>query len=50
MRTTITLNDKVFRALKLRAVETDKNVSHLIEEAVSISDKYLCGVPLLAAA
>ena len=34
MRTTITLNDKLFRALKLRAAETDKSVSKLVEDAV----------------
>ncbi len=34
MRTTITLNDKVFRALKLRAVETDESISKLVEDAV----------------
>jgi hypothetical protein len=34
MRTTITLNDKVFRALKMRAAETDASISQLVEEAV----------------
>jgi hypothetical protein len=34
MRTTITLNDKVFRALKLRAVETDGSISQLVEDAI----------------
>lgn len=34
MRTTITLNDTVFRALKLRAVETDGSISQLVEDAV----------------
>ena len=34
MRTTITLNDKVFRALKLRAVETDGSISKLVEDAI----------------
>jgi len=35
MRTTITLNDKVFRALKLRAAESDQTISKLVEEAVT---------------
>jgi len=34
MRTTITINDTILRALKLRAVETDTSVSQLIEDAV----------------
>ena len=34
MRTTITLNDKVFRALKLRAAESDETISQLVEDAV----------------
>lgn len=34
MRTTITINDKLFRALKLRAAETDESVSKLIEDAI----------------
>jgi uncharacterized protein YwgA len=34
MRTTITLNDKVFRALKLRAAETDESISKFVEDAV----------------
>jgi len=34
MRTTITINDTIFRALKMRAVETDTNVSKLVEDAV----------------
>ncbi|MEI6478355.1 MAG: ribbon-helix-helix protein, CopG family [bacterium] len=34
MRTTITLNDKVFRALKLRAAESDESVSKIVEDAV----------------
>jgi len=34
MRTTITLNDKVYRALKLRSVETDASVSKVVEDAV----------------
>lgn len=34
MRTTITINDTIFRALKMRAVEADTNVSQLVEDAV----------------
>jgi len=34
MRTTITINDKIFRALKMRAVETDGSISKLVEDAV----------------
>ncbi len=34
MRTTITINDKLFRALKIRAAETDESVSTLVENAV----------------
>lgn len=34
MRTTITLNDKLFRALKMRAAESDESISQLIENAV----------------
>lgn len=34
MRTTITINDKLFRTLKLRAAETDESVSKLVENAV----------------
>ncbi len=34
MRTTITLNDKLFRTLKMRAAETDETVSKLVEDAV----------------
>ena len=34
MRTTITLNDAIARQLKLRAAETDRTVSDLIEDAV----------------
>jgi len=34
MRTTITINDKLFRALKMRAAETDKSISQLVENAV----------------
>ncbi|MBU6389721.1 CopG family transcriptional regulator [Patescibacteria group bacterium] len=34
MRTTITFNDKVFRALKIRAAETNGSISQLVEDAV----------------
>ena len=34
MRTTITINDKLLRTLKLRAAETDNSVSKLVEDAV----------------
>jgi Ribbon-helix-helix protein, copG family len=34
MRTTITLNDKLFRTLKMRAAESDESISQLIENAV----------------
>ena len=34
MRTTITLNDKLYRALKMRAAESDESISQLVEDAV----------------
>ncbi len=34
MRTTITINDKLYRTLKIRAAETDESVSKFIENAV----------------
>jgi hypothetical protein len=34
MRTTVTLNDKVYRALKLRAAQSDETISAIIEAAV----------------
>ncbi len=34
MRTTITINDKLFRALKIRAAETDETVSSIVEDAI----------------
>jgi hypothetical protein len=34
MRTTITFNDKLFRALKMRAAESDESISQIVEEAV----------------
>lgn len=34
MRTTITINDKVFRALKLQAAQSNESISRLVEDAV----------------
>ena len=34
MRTTITINDTLFRALKMRAVESDTKMSQLVEDAL----------------
>jgi hypothetical protein len=34
MRTTITLNDKIYRALKIETAEFDASISSLIEVAV----------------
>lgn len=34
MRTTITINDKLYKALKMRAVESDETISSLVEDAV----------------
>lgn len=34
MRTTITINDSLFRALKVRAAESDESISSLVEEAI----------------
>lgn len=34
MRTTITINDTLFRALKMRAIEADTNMSQLVEDAL----------------
>ncbi len=34
MRTTITINDKLFRTLKLRAAQSDRSISSLVEDAV----------------
>ncbi|MFZ2544383.1 MAG: ribbon-helix-helix protein, CopG family [Candidatus Saccharimonadales bacterium] len=34
MRTTLTINDELLRALKIRAAESDESVSQLIEDAV----------------
>ena len=34
MRTTITINDKLFRLLKMRAADTDESISQLVEHAI----------------
>lgn len=34
MRTTINLNDKIYRALKMRAAESDESISSFVENAV----------------
>ena len=34
MRTTITLNDKIYKALRIRAAESGETVSAVIEDAV----------------
>ena len=34
MRTTITLNDKIYKALKLRAVESGESISAMAEDAI----------------
>jgi predicted CopG family antitoxin len=34
MRTTITINDKVYRALKMRAAESNESISTIVEDAV----------------
>jgi hypothetical protein len=34
MRTTITINDKLYHALRVRAAETDETISAFIENAV----------------
>jgi len=34
MRTTITLNDKIYKALRIRAAECGESVSSIIEDAV----------------
>ena len=34
MRTTITINDKLFRILKVRATETDESISQFVEDAI----------------
>lgn len=35
MRTTITINDALFRSLKVRAAQTGESISSLVEEAVA---------------
>ena len=34
MRTTITINDKLYRSLKLRAAESDETISRYVEDAI----------------
>lgn len=34
MRTTITINDKLFRTLKMRAAESDESISKFVENAI----------------
>jgi hypothetical protein len=34
MRTTLTINDKLFRLLKMRAADTNQSVSQLVEDAL----------------
>jgi hypothetical protein len=34
MRTTITLNDRIYKALKLRAAESGESISNMVETAV----------------
>ncbi len=34
MRTTITINDKLFRTLKIRAADSEVSVSKLVEDAI----------------
>lgn len=34
MRTTITLNDKLYRALKIRAAESNESISKIVEDAL----------------
>lgn len=36
MRTTITINDKLLRSLKMRSADSGKSVSKLVEEAVTL--------------
>lgn len=36
MRTTITLNDKLYRALKIRAAEKNETISALVQEAITL--------------
>ncbi len=34
MRTTITINDRIYKALRIRAAESSESVSALIEDAI----------------
>ncbi|MGI9027524.1 MAG: CopG family transcriptional regulator [Candidatus Saccharimonadales bacterium] len=34
MRTTITLNDKIYRALKIQAAESSESISSIVEDAI----------------
>ena len=34
MRTTITLNDRIYKALKIRAAESNESISAIVEDAV----------------
>jgi plasmid stability protein len=34
MRTTITMNDKIYRALRIRAAESGESISTMVEDAV----------------
>jgi plasmid stability protein len=34
MRTTITLNDKIYKALRIRAAESGESVSAVVEDAI----------------
>lgn len=34
MRTTITINDKLYRAMKIRAAESSETISAIVEDAV----------------
>ncbi|HSH31765.1 MAG TPA: hypothetical protein VK963_03835 [Candidatus Saccharimonadales bacterium] len=34
MRTTISINDKIYQALKLRAVQSNETISALVEDAI----------------
>lgn len=35
MRTTITINDKLYKMLKLRAVESSESISSIVEDALT---------------
>lgn len=35
MRTTITINDNLFKSLKIRAAESGESISSLVEEAIT---------------